>query len=415
MSAASIDSDLIPAAPPSALWSRGLAAVLAAQFLSAMADNALLFGALALLRNDHYPSWTAPLLQEFFVGAFILLAPFVGPFSDSRSKGTVMLLANGVKLVGSLGMCLGLNPFLMYGFVGIGAAAYSPAKYGILSELTSPDQLVKANGLMESSTIAAILIGAVAGGSLADWSVPAALALVTGCYGAAALANLLIPRLPAARGLAKLSAPVILRSFGGAFGSLMRIPDARFSILGTSLFWGAGSTMRFLLVAWVPWALGITNNRMPAYLNAAVAVGIVLGAGLAARFVSIEKAQRAMPAGILLGLSVCLLAGTTSLPLAFGLMTIIGACGGFYVVPLNALLQDRGHRSVGAGNAIAIQNLSENTIMLLMVGLYTITDRAGTSIPATVIGFGACLAASIAGLWLYRLRSKNDVSMLSRD
>ena len=150
------------------LWSRGMAAVLAAQFLSAMADNALLFAALALLKAKLYPQWTDPLLQEFFVGAYILLAPFAGPFADALPKGRVMLISNGLKLIGSLGICLGLNPFLAYGLVGVGAATYSPAKYGILSELTSADQLVKANGLMESSTIAAILIGAVAGGTLAD-------------------------------------------------------------------------------------------------------------------------------------------------------------------------------------------------------------------------------------------------------
>jgi MFS transporter, LPLT family, lysophospholipid transporter len=388
-----------------ALWSRGLVAVLIAQFLSAMADNALLFGALALLRNDNYPPWTAPLLQEFFVGAFILLAPFVGPFSDSRSKGLVMLIANGVKLVGSLGMCLGLNPFMMYGLVGVGAAAYSPAKYGILSELTSADQLVKANGLIESSTIAAILIGAISGGTLADWNVPATLAIVTACYGAAALANLLIPRLPAARGLTRLSIPVMLRTFSGSLATLVRIPDARFSILGTSLFWGAGSTMRFLLVAWVPLALGISSNRMPAYLNATVAVGIVVGAGLAARFISIDRAQRSLPAGILLGMAVCALAWTTTLPVAFVLMVVVGACGGFYVVPLNALLQERGHRSVGAGNAIAIQNLSENTVMLMMVGLYTLTERAQVGVNVTVVAFGIFLSACIAALWVYRARA----------
>jgi LPLT family lysophospholipid transporter-like MFS transporter len=405
MSAAAVNVDGLAHGPTQGLWSRGLIAVLIAQFLSAMADNALLFGALALLRNQHYAPWTAPLLQEFFVGAYILLAPFVGPFSDSKSKGTVMLLANGVKLVGSLGMCIGLNPFLMYGLVGAGAAAYSPAKYGILSELTSPAQLVKANSLIEASTIAAILIGAIAGGTLADWSVAATLALVTACYGAAALANLLIPKLPPERDLKSLSVPVILRSFGHALTTLIRIPDARFSILGTSLFWGAGSTMRFLLVAWVPLALGIASNRMPAYLNAMVAVGIVIGAGLAARFITIEKAQRALPAGILIGAAVCLLAWTSTLPIAFALMILAGACGGFYVVPLNALLQDRGHRSVGAGNAIAIQNLAENTMMLLMVGLYTITDRAGASVNATAIGFGVCLATCIAGLWIYRTMS----------
>jgi MFS transporter, LPLT family, lysophospholipid transporter len=401
MSAATTDN-VVAGTGSQALWSRGLIAVLVAQFLSAMADNALLFAALALLRNQHYAPWTAPLLQEFFVGAFILLAPFVGPFSDSKPKGTVMLIANAVKLLGSLGLCVGLNPFLMYGIVGVGAAAYSPAKYGILSQLTSPAQLVKANSLIESSTIAAILIGAVSGGTLADWSVPGALIIVTACYAAAALANLLIPRLPIERSLTSLSIPVILRSFGHSVASLVRIPDARFSIVGTSLFWGAGSTMRFLLVAWVPLALGISNNRMPAYLNAMVAVGIVMGAALAARFVSIDKAQRALPAGILIGVAVCGLAWTTTLPVAFALMVIVGACGGFYVVPLNALLQERGHRSVGAGNAIAIQNLSENAAMLLMVGLYAFTGRAGVALNTTAIAFGLGLAAGIAGLWFYR-------------
>jgi LPLT family lysophospholipid transporter-like MFS transporter len=186
--------------------------------------------------------------------------------------------------------------------------------------------------------------------------------------------------------------------------TLTRIPDARFSVLGTSLFWGAGSTMRFLLIAWVPIALGITNNRMPAYLNAMVAVGIVVGAGLAARFVSLSQAYRALPAGILLGLAVCFLANVTSLHTAFVVMGVVGACGGFFVVPLNALLQEQGKRSVGAGNAIAIQNLAENSLMLVMVGLYTLTARAGVSVSATAVTFGLSLAASIAALWLYYRR-----------
>jgi LPLT family lysophospholipid transporter-like MFS transporter len=381
----------------SALWSRGLAAVLCAQFLSAMADNALLFGALALLRHEEYAPWTVPLLQEFFVGAYIILAPFVGPFADAHPKGRVMLWANGVKLVGALGMCLGLNPFLMYGLVGAGAAAYSPAKYGILSELTTSENLVKANGLMEASTIAAILIGAVAGGTLADWSISGTLAIVTVCYGTAALVNLLIPRMNAVRALEGFNVPVILRGFAGSLKTLLRIPDARFSILGTSLFWGAGSTMRFLLIAWVPVALGITNNRMPAYLNAA-------------RFVSLEKAHRALPAGILLGLTVCFLATVTSMRTAFVVMGVVGACGGFFVVPLNALLQEQGKRSVGAGNAIAIQNLAENTLMLVMVGLYTLTTRAGVPVDATAVTFGLALAVSIAGLWMYYRRAQSAVN-----
>ncbi len=399
-------SPSLAARPPAfeRLWSRGLAAVLLAQFLSALADNALLFGALALLKNQHYPSWTAPLLQEFFVGAYIVLAPFAGPFADSLSKGWVMLVANGVKLLGALAMLAGLNPFVAYGLVGVGAAAYSPAKYGILSELTGPAQLVKANGLMESSTIAAILIGAIAGGTLADWSVAGALGMVAACYAVAALVNLLIPRLPAAKPLNSFSLGPVLRSFGRSFRQLMQVPDARFSVLGTSLFWGAGSTMRFLLVAWVPVALGIGTNRMPAYLNASVAIGIVLGALLAARFITLDRADRALPAGVLLGAAVCLMAGTTHLPTAFLVVTLIGVCGGFFVVPLNALLQERGHDSVGAGNAIAIQNLWENSLMLVMVGLYTLAAHAGLPVRATAVVFGGGLAVAMAGLWWSRKR-----------
>ena len=402
MTAPAIQTDL----RSTTLWSRGLVAVLMAQFLSALADNALLFGALALLRSHSYPQWSAPLMQEFFVGAYIVLAPFAGPFADSLPKGRVMLLSNGLKLAGSLGMCLGLDPFLSYAVVGIGAAAYSPAKYGILSELTTVEHLVQANGLIESSTIAAILVGAIAGGTLADWSVTGALAIVTGCYGAAALANLFIPPLAPAHALEAVSIKGIVRNFSAATVSMIRLSDTRFSMIGTSLFWGTGATMRFLLVAWVPLALGITTNRMPAYLNAVVAVGIVIGAGLAAKFVTLDRADRALPAGVLIGISVCVLAITTSVPGAFAVMTLVGACGGFFVVPLNALLQERGRESVGAGNAIAVQNLAENGAMLLMIGLYAAAIRAGAPIPVIAAVFGVMLAVTIALLWLHRARSR---------
>ena len=384
------------------LWTRGMVAVLIAQFLSAMADNALLFGALALLKSQHYPDWAAPLLQEFFVGAYIILAPFAGPFADSLPKGRVMLMANGLKLVGALGICVGLNPFLAYGLVGAGAAAYSPAKYGILSELTSKENLVKANSLIESSTIAAILAGAIAGGALSDWNVSGALALVTLCYGVAAAANLLIPRLPPAHRLTSFSVTAVFRDFAKATATLVRNPDTRFSMTGTSLFWAAGSTLRFLLVAWVPVALGLTDNSTPAYLNAVVAVGIVIGAGLAGKYVTLDKAERALPAGVLIGVAVCVLAFTTHLPVAYTIMVVIGACGGFFVVPLNALLQERGHGTVGTGHAIAVQNLAENAAMLVMVGLYTLAVRAGAPITSLAAGFGAALALSIGTLWLHR-------------
>jgi MFS transporter, LPLT family, lysophospholipid transporter len=258
---------------------------------------------------------------------------------------------------------------------------------------------------MESSTIAAILVGAVAGGTLADWNVEGALVIVTACYAAAAAANLLIPKLPPARSLHEISLRSTLRHFAHAVGTLTKMPDTRFSMIGTSLFWGTGTTLRFLLVAWVPVALGITNNSIPAYLNGVVAVGIAVGAGLAARLITIDRADRALPAGVLLGLAVCVLAETTHLPAAFAVMTLVGACGGFFIVPLNALLQEGGRRSVGAGHAVAVQNLAENSMMLSMTGLYTVAVRSGTAIVTIALCLGAALAVAIGGLWIYRRRT----------
>jgi MFS transporter, LPLT family, lysophospholipid transporter len=385
-----------------------MVAVLLAQFLSALADNALLFGTLALLKVELYPQWTQPLLQEFFVGAVILLAPFAGPLADSWPKGRVMLLSNCLKFLGALGIWLGANPFLAYGVVGVGAATYSPAKYGILSELTTPDRLVQANSLMESSTIAAILIGAVAGGTLADWNIRGSLLLVAACYVVAIGTNMFIPRIVATHPLAKMSVLEMLKDFGRAFRSLYAIVDARFSVAGTSLFWGAGSTMRFLLIAWTPLALGITNNREPAYLNAVVAVGIVIGAALAGKFVTLEKVNRSLGGGIVLGLAVCALSVTTHLSVAYAVLIVVGAAGGFFVVPLNALLQEKGHESVGAGHAVAVQNGVENATMLVMIGLYTLLERSGTSVISLAAGFGGFLAVAILGLWLYRAKKQRE-------
>lgn len=390
------------------LMSRAMVAVLCAQFLSALADNALLFGALAVLKAGNYPAWATPLMQEFFVGAFILLAPFAGPLADSFPKGRVMLMANGLKLAGALGMLLGWNPFAAYALVGVGAAAYSPAKYGILAELVSPAQLVKANGLMEASTIAAILVGAVAGGFLADWSVPGTLVTVALCYGAAVLITLLIPRIAPEKPLTSFAPGPVLRSFFRAAHDLGRLPEARFALIGTSLFWGTGATMRLLLLAWVPVALGVATNDLPAMLNAAMAVGIVAGAALAGRYIAVERADRSLPAGVLLGIALCVMAGTHSTQVAFALMVVLGTCGGFFVVPLNALLQERGLETVGSGNAIALQNFWENVLMLVMLSLYTVAMRAGVSVSSIALIFGAGLSAAMALLcWrdgVYRRR-----------
>ncbi|EPV9105425.1 lysophospholipid transporter LplT [Salmonella enterica subsp. enterica serovar Braenderup] len=386
------------------IWSKGMLSVIVAQFLSAFGDNALLFATLALLKAQFYPDWSQPVLQMVFVGAYILFAPFVGQIADSFAKGRVMMVANGLKLAGAAGICLGVNPFVGYTLVGIGAAAYSPAKYGILGELTTGDKLVKANGLMEASTIAAILLGSVAGGVLADWHVIAALVACALAYAGAVAANLFIPKLVAARPGQSWRLSAMTRSFFSACVVLWRNGETRFSLVGTGLFWGAGVTLRFLLGLWVPVALGITDNATPTYLNAMVAVGIVVGAGAAAKLVTLETVSRCMPAGILIGVVVAIFSLQHALLPAYALLLLIGMLGGFFVVPLNALLQERGKKSVGAGNAIAVQNLGENSAMLLMLGLYSLAVLVGVPAVAIGIGFGVLFALAIAALWIWQRR-----------
>jgi MFS transporter, LPLT family, lysophospholipid transporter len=390
---------------PAGLWSRGMFATLGAQFLSAFGDNALLFAALALVRQESYPAWSGPLLQAFFVGAYILLAPLVGVFADARPKGSVMLYANTLKCVGGLGLCLHVNPFLSYALVGAGAAANSPAKYGILSELVVQAQLVKANSLLEASTIAAILLGAIAGGKLTDWSIEGALVAITACYAAAALSAILVPRIKRALPAISYSVVPIVKSFASKTRSLLKSRNARLAVIGTSLFWGAGAALRFLVIAWVPVALKVTNNSLPGYLTGMVAAGIVVGAALAARFVRLQHVRRALPAGILIGLGVCLLPLVTTQPLAFAVMAFVGICSGFFVVPLDALLQKEGNGGVGAGAAIAIQNMFENLSMLAMVSGYSAAVFLKTPVNVIAIGVGAFIALSMAALTLTQLKS----------
>ncbi len=379
-------------------------AVLIAQFVSALADNALLFAAIALLKSHAAPAWQIPMLQEFFVVAFILLAPFVGPFADGFPKGRVMLMANLLKLLGAGAMLLGVNPLWSYGLVGVGAAAYSPAKYGILSELVSAEKLVKANSLIEGSTIVAILLGALLGAKVASISVPIALSIVCGCYFLAAVANTFIPRLAVARPDTKLQPKMLVLEFYTALKVLSRNKNARFSIIGSSIFWGTGSTLRLLLVAWVPVALGNPDLSIPANLSGTVAIGIAIGAALAANLVNLNNVNRALPAGLLIGIFIMLLAHTTQLHSAIALLILIGVAGGFYVVPLNALLQERGHESVGAGNAVAVQNFFENLSMMALVGLYIMMQRINLSVINTAFIFGSLILCLISMMAFDRLR-----------
>ncbi|PHM73879.1 lysophospholipid transporter LplT [Xenorhabdus kozodoii] len=389
------------------LLNRGMKAVLLSQFLSAFADNALFFAILAQLKAESYPEWSWPILQVVFVLTYIILAPFVGQVADRFAKGRVMLFSNGIKLLGAISICIDMNPFLGYTLVGIGAAAYSPAKYGILGELTDGGRLVKANGMMEASTIAAILIGSVAGGFLSDVNLVLALGLCALLYGVAVIANFYIPRLAAAREGKGWKPKSMLVDFIAVCASLWRDQETRFSLVGTSLFWGAGITLRFLLVAWVPVVLGIDGNTTPTLMNAIVAIGIIVGAGLAARFITLKTVRLCMPAGILIGFMVILFATQQSILFSYLILIILGVFGGLFVVPLNALLQEHGKHAMGAGKAVAVQNLGENSAMLVMLGLYSLSVMSGVSVVAVGMGFGISLSLAIGGLWIWDLLRKN--------
>ena len=329
---------------------------------------------------------------------YVVLAPFVGEFADARPKGRAMLYANAVKLAGAIAMCFSVNPFVSYAIVGAGAAAYSPAKYGILAELVPPQLLVKANSLIESATIAAILLGAVIGGALTDWSVSGALVIVAACYAAAMLATLLIPKLEAVKAHADFAFADSVKSFAKQTASFLKAPDLRAALIGTGIFWGAGASLRFLLIAWVPVVLKVEGTSLPGYFTGMVAAGIALGAVLAGRYVKIKAAHRAVYAGILLGLGICLLPLVKTIPSAYVLMAYVGTCAGFLVVPLDAMLQQRGNEQGGVGSAIAIQNLFENLCMLALMSAYTAMMYARVPINDIALIIGLLVAVSMAAL-----------------
>lgn len=385
------------------LLSLGMMAVLSAQFLSALADNAILIAAIAIVKSQGLTN-LIPLLQESFLFPYILLAPFVGQLADGFPKGRVMLVANLLKLSGALAMLSGVNPLTAYGMIGIGAAMYSPAKYGILSQMFGPASLVRANGMMEGSTIVAILLGVLLGGWLADQSLNWAFAGVVASYSLAAFANLFIPPLPAENPGESFHPWLRLRKFWASLALLFKNPDARFSLLGTSVFWGSGTTLRLMLFAWVPAALMITDNQTPANLMGAVSIGIVFGAAGAGLSISLANVNRALLGGLLLGPAIIALALVHDLTFAAVLMVAIGICGGYFVVPLNALLQEKGHETIGAGNALAVQNFAENIAMLSFVGAYSWVASAGAPIATTVVGFGLVQLAIIGALAVFRLR-----------
>ncbi|SMF94520.1 MFS transporter, LPLT family, lysophospholipid transporter [Methylomagnum ishizawai] len=362
---------------------RGLYALVGSQFLSAFADNAILFTVIAIvMQNKATPAWYIPALQSVFLIAYVVLTPWVGHLADRFPKPWILIAANAVKAVGGGLILVGVDPLFAYGVVGMGAAAYSPAKYGILPELTDTEHLVKANSWVEGATIAAILLGTVAGAKLADHSIDLGLWASVGLFLVSALAVLLLPKL-AARGVSPGSP---LGKLWGLIRGLLDTQRARLILLALSLFWACAATLRVALVAWAPAVLHSQTASDIAELTLYLSIGIVIGSGIVPRLIPLAQVRRVRFAGYGLGCAFLALAFVDSLWPARAALLGVGVFGGIMVVPLNAAIQQIGYRTVGSGSAVAVQNFFQNAAMLVSVGGYSLAAGHGAGPVATIFG-----------------------------
>lgn len=423
---------------------RGFYTIMAAQFLSSLADNALLIAAIALLSSIGAPDWQTPLLKLFFVVSYVLLAAWVGIFADSMPKGRVMFLTNALKAVGCLMMLFGGHPLLAYAVVGVGAAAYSPAKYGILTELLPAEKLVVANGWIEGLTVGSIILGVVLGGVLIRPDVAGtilssfgleaiglttfaegAIFAVTFVYVAASLVNLAIPDTGARYPKQRLDLVDAVRGFLRSCTLLWHDRLGQISLSVTTLFWGAGAVLQFLVLKWCDHALGM-NLSEGAVMQAVVSLGIAIGAVLAAARVPLKDSLKVLPMGIIMGtLVICMSFFTRDMAPAGAItcgslsitwatliaalgMIAVGICAGFFVVPMNALLQHRGHVLMSAGRSIAVQNFNENLSILTMLGVYALLIRIDLSVPLTMLLFGAFVMVSMSLVIIKHARNQRE-------
>lgn len=423
-----------------------LAPVLGAQFFSSLADNALLIAAIALLTSLAAPDWMTPLLRLAFVLSYILLAAWVGVLSDMWPKGRVMFVTNLIKIGGCLLLLFGSHPLLAYGVVGAGAAAYSPAKYGILSEILPPEKLVAANGWMEGLTVISIILGIVLGGVLVDPVVgealvdfahvpvvgqttlaDAAIAVVTLVYVVAALINLKIRDTGAKYPNVRFNALGNVIMFAKTCKTIFTDTFCVSSLLVTTLFWGTGAVLQFLVLRWADERLGLPLSQA-SMLQAVVSVGIAFGAVLAARFVPIHRAFHVLWTGVAMGLAVAAMSFYSesfvpgavtigaesvrvSVLVACLMMIVVGTLAGLFLVPMNAVFQRRGQLLLSSGQAVAVQNLSENTMILTMLGIYALLVKLELSVLATMCAFGLFLAVAMAAILYHRFYLKSDQAL----
>ena len=395
---------------------RGFYTIMAAQFFSSLADNALIFVAIGLLTAMKAPASLTPLLKLSFVLFYVLLAAFVGAFADSMPKGRVMFIANLIKVFGCCLIFFGVHPLIACAVVGFGAAVYSPAKYGILTELLPPERLVAANGWIEGLTVMSIILGTVMGGALVSahggaWlmtlDVPyidtgintptrAQLAVLIFVYALAAGFNLRIPDTGARYEHQERNPAKLIADFADCASTLWKDKLGQISLAVTTLFWGAGATLQFIVLKWAERSLHMPLDKATSLIGV-VAIGVAVGAALAAKLIPLKKSLTVIPLGILMGIVVMGMTLVYSLTIAVPLLLLIGLLSGFFVVPMNALLQHRGHVLMSAGHSIAVQNFNENLSILTMLALYAIMITLNLDLNAIIVMFGLSL---VSIMWL---------------
>ena len=393
----------------------GFYIVMAAQFFSSLADNALLVAAIAMLALMDSPAWLTPMLKLFFTISYVVLAPFVGAFADALPKGKVMLISNTVKIVGCVTILFSVHPLVAYGIVGLGAAAYSPAKYGILTEYLPHPKLVIANGWMEGLTVSSIIIGTLLGGLLVSEKISVrllsidvpyidtgintapevAVVLIIVFYILAAVFNLYIPNTGIDHKPEHKNPLYLVTDFARCLRLLWSDKLGQISLATTTLFWGAGATLQFIVLKWGQIALGYTLSQST-LLQGVTAIGIAAGAVIAAKTIPLHRAVNVLPVGIAMGIVVIGMIFVRNVYLAMVMLTLVGALAGFFVVPMNALLQHRGHILMGAGHSIAVQNFNENLSILMMLGVYAVLIKIELSIYTVITLFGVFVAVTMA-------------------
>lgn len=396
---------------------RGFYSIMATQFLSSLADNALFVGAVQLLRSSDAPTWQQAALVPMFALFYVVLAPFVGAFADALPKGRVMLISNTIKIAGCLFMLFGVHPLMAYALVGLGAAAYSPAKYGILTELLPSSQLVKANGWIEGLTIASIILGVLLGGQLLsgtispyllmldvpfidtgiDTPAQAAIACMVLIYLAATWFNTKIPHTGVAMRPMPSNPVELLPDFWHCNLGLWRDKLGQITLATTTLFWGVSGNLRYIVLAWAAAALHYDVSQA-SRLVGVVAIGTAVGAIVASMRMRLEHAVRVIPLGIGMGVLVLGMNLIDNVWVAAPFLVLLGGLSGYLVVPMNALLQHRGHNLMGAGRSIAVQNFNEQASILALGSLYSFGTGMGLSALGAIAIFGLLVAASMWGI-----------------